>query len=171
VTSDAIILADAGAIRYEKQPLEITDLVRATLRAFAARLADARLALDASGVATDPIAVDADVRRLTQVLNNLLENTLRCTDAGGCMRVGVKRVDRDAVLRIEDSAPGVPAELLPRLFERLFRAEPSRNRRHGGAGLGLSLCRSIVEAHGGRIEAHASDLGGVRIDVRLPTPD
>ena len=67
-----------------------------------------------------------------------------------------------------DSAPGVPEELYPRLFERLFRVEPSRSREFGGAGLGLALCRSIAHAHGGDIEARPSPLGGLWIRVSLP---
>ena len=67
-----------------------------------------------------------------------------------------------------DSAPGIDAALLPRLFERFFRGESSRNRASGGAGLGLAICRSIVEAHGGTIEAKASPLGGLWIAIRLP---
>jgi len=67
-----------------------------------------------------------------------------------------------------DSAPGVPPHLLPRLFERLFRVEPSRSREFGGAGLGLALCRAVVQAHGGEIDANPSPLGGVWIRVRLP---
>ena len=69
---------------------------------------------------------------------------------------------------MEDSAPGVPLEALPHLFERLYRVESSRNRNSGGTGLGLALCESIVTAHGGAISAHASDLGGLRIEILLP---
>jgi two-component system sensor histidine kinase BaeS len=67
-----------------------------------------------------------------------------------------------------DSGPGVPAEQLPRLFERFFRGEASRNRKSGGAGLGLSICQRIVEAHEGRIEAKASPLGGLWLRVEIP---
>src|SRR5262249_45903334 len=97
-----------------------------------------------------------------------LENAHRYTDPGGRVEVALRRTSDNAVLEIEDSAPGVPPELLPRLFERLFRVEASRNRARGGAGLGLSLCRSIAEAHHGEISASASRLGGLKIEVKLP---
>jgi two-component system sensor histidine kinase BaeS len=69
---------------------------------------------------------------------------------------------------VEDSAPGVPPALLPRLFERMFRADPSRSRASGGSGLGLTLAARIVEAHGGTIEARPSPLGGLCIAIQLP---
>ena len=81
------------------------------------------------------------------------------------------RLEREAgwaVIHFQDSAPGVPEDELERLFERLYRVESSRNRNSGGAGLGLSICRNIVEAHGGTISAQTSPLGGVGITVRLP---
>jgi signal transduction histidine kinase len=72
------------------------------------------------------------------------------------------------VIDLQDSAPGVPPELLPRLFERFFRVEASRNRETGGTGLGLAICKSIVDAHGGTISAQGSPLGGLWIRLTLP---
>ena len=69
---------------------------------------------------------------------------------------------------IEDSAPGVPENVLPRLFERFFRVDASRSRATGGSGLGMAICRGIVEAHAGRIGATPATLGGLRIEVQLP---
>ena len=111
---------------------------------------------------------EKSVRCIFLLFNNLFENTLAYTDAGGRARLSLAPNDGFAVLELEDSAPGVPAHLLPRLFERLFRVEHSRSRAHGGAGLGLALCRSIVEMHHGVIEASASKLGGLRMLIRLP---
>ena len=110
----------------------------------------------------------ADEARMRQLLHNLLENSVRYTAAGGRLLLQLRVEADEAVLDLHDSAPGVPPELLPRLFERFYRVEASRGRASGGSGLGLSICRRIVEAHGGRIEARASHLGGVWMGIRLP---
>ena len=103
-----------------------------------------------------------------QLFNNLLENSLRYTDPGGRLRVVATRVDTKVKIDFADSAPAVPEDLLPRLFERLFRVESSRSRERGGAGLGLALCRTIVEAHAGTIAAKSSPLGGLWIALEFP---
>ncbi|TMH85648.1 MAG: hypothetical protein E6H47_10715, partial [Betaproteobacteria bacterium] len=69
---------------------------------------------------------------------------------------------------VEDSNPGVPARAMPHLFERFYRVDGSRSRANGGAGLGLAICRSIVEAHDGEIEARHSPLGGLAVEIALP---
>jgi two-component system sensor histidine kinase BaeS len=112
--------------------------------------------------------VHADPDRLVQLVSNLVENALRYTDAPGRIEVACRREDGQAAIEVSDTAPGVPEALLPQLFERFFRAEGSRNRASGGAGLGLAICRNIVEAHGGTITAAPSALGGLSIVVRLP---
>ncbi|HKJ94219.1 MAG TPA: ATP-binding protein, partial [Gammaproteobacteria bacterium] len=131
------------------------------------RLEDGGLALsvDLPEVAVE---INADERRLQQLLDNLLENSLRYTERGGRVRVGLTVGDGGAVVSLEDSAPGVPEEALQRLFERLYRVEVSRSRESGGAGLGLAICRNIARAHGGEVEAYASPLGGLGIRVTLP---
>lgn len=112
--------------------------------------------------------LDADPKRLQQLFANLLENTLRYTDAGGQLRIRAC-VEGDN-LRVDfiDSGPGVDAEQLLRLFERFYRGEASRNRASGGAGLGLAICRSIALAHGGSLDADHSPLGGLWLTLRLP---
>ena len=79
-----------------------------------------------------------------------------------------RRDGRQRLIDLHDSAPGVRGDQLPRLFERFFRAEASRSRKSGGAGLGLSICERIVQAHEGRIEARPSPLGGLWLRVELP---
>jgi two-component system, OmpR family, sensor histidine kinase BaeS len=103
-----------------------------------------------------------------QLVVNLVENSLRYTDAPGRIEVACRREGGRAVLELRDSAPGVAPEHLLNLFERFFRAEDSRSRATGGAGLGLAICRNIVEAHEGTITAAPSPLGGLQIVVRLP---
>lgn len=161
-----LAVADLGGHSYHRERFDLADLVQTALHAFAGRLDAARLALEQDVAA--PVPVFADPQRLLQVLNNLLENTARYTDPGGRVRVRLRREGASAVLDLEDSAPGVPDDVLPRLFDRLFRVETSRCRAQGGSGLGLALCRGIVAAHGGTIDASPSTLGGVHIAVRLP---
>ncbi|MDX2486287.1 MAG: ATP-binding protein, partial [Gammaproteobacteria bacterium] len=98
---------------------------------------------------------------------NLLENSLRYTDAGGEIKVYCE-VGATLAIHIEDSAPGVPAELIPHIFDRLFRVNRSRSREHGGSGLGLSIVQSIAKAHGGKLTAEPSVLGGLKISLQLP---
>ena len=93
---------------------------------------------------------------------------MRYTDPGGRLRVECRESGREVVIDFQDTAPGVPESALPQLFERFFRMEASRNRANGGAGLGLAICRNIVDAHNGRIEAKSSPLGGLWLSVILP---
>ena len=76
-----------------------------------------------------------------------------------------------AIVTVDDTGPGVPPEALPRLFDRLYRVDPSRSRESGGAGLGLAICHAIVTAHRGEILARTSPLGGLGIEVSLPLED
>ncbi|MCB1639679.1 MAG: two-component sensor histidine kinase, partial [Thiothrix sp.] len=108
--------------------------------------------------------------RLFQLFSNLLENSYRHTDPGGRVEVDIYRTadHKQVIITVEDSAPGVPDEALPRLFERLFRVDKSRSRIMGGSGLGLSISKNIVEAHGGKISAEHSALGGLLLRMRFP---
>ncbi|RIX74197.1 ATP-binding protein [Acidovorax cavernicola] len=130
-----------------------------------------RHALDRVAASAKPV-IDGDAHRLHQVFMNLLENTLAYTDAGGELRIDATVEGAWSgnclKLQFDDSAPGVTEDELPRLFDRLFRSEASRSRALGGSGLGLSICRATVEAHGGTIEAAASPLGGLRMTITLP---
>ncbi|HEY6894862.1 MAG TPA: ATP-binding protein, partial [Rhodanobacteraceae bacterium] len=158
-------LADAGALEYRFGRIDLGEIVRDALDLQNRASADAGLTLESEIEAT-PIRGDA--RRLAQLVANLLANARRYTDAPGCIRVQARATAGGARLIVEDTAPGVPAEALPRLFDRLYRVEGSRSRAAGGAGLGLAICRAIADAHGGRIEASPSPLGGLRIVVDLP---
>jgi two-component system sensor histidine kinase BaeS len=114
------------------------------------------------------VAIMGDEGRINQLLNNLLENSLRYTDAGGVIRITCLKGTNRAKIVIEDSEPGVPEELLDHLFDRFFRARPRRKGRGRGSGLGLAICRNIIEAHRGEVTATASKLGGLRVIVTLP---
>ncbi len=159
-------LADAGALNYRMQPLDLSHLVAQAVDTVRERFARSGLAIELR--LAEGLVLQGDERRLLQLLGNLLENSLRYTDAPGQVRVRTGRTGEGLFLEVADSAPGVRSDQLPRLFDRLYRAEVSRSRQHGGAGLGLAICRHIVQAHDGRMTAAASDLGGVSIRIEWP---
>jgi len=111
----------------------------------------------------------ADYERLGQVLGNLLDNALRHTDPGGRVDVTATAADDELMIAISDTGAGVAHEHLPRLFDRFYRADAARDRQHGGAGIGLSIAKALVDAHGGHIEAHSDGHGtGTTFTVTLP---
>jgi len=159
-------LADVGGLAYRFEVMDLGTCVADALRAFQERFAARGIRVDSA--LAPGILVRADETRVARVMTNLLENAARYSHEGAEVSLSLLRESNKALLVVEDSGPGVPAELLPRLFERFYRVESSRNREQGGSGLGLAICRSIVEAHGGSIIAAASPLGGLRIELRLP---
>ena len=160
-------VADVGALRYRKEVADVGQVLEDTVDMFEARIRDAGLELETRFTQT-PLEALIDVNRLGQLFTNVLENTVRYTDKGGRVRVACARQGEDIAVSIEDSAPSVPADALPRLFERLYRVESSRDRRTGGAGLGLAICKRIAHALGGSISAAPSTLGGLKLTVQLP---
>ena len=160
-------LADVGALSYRKAELDLREIIDETAGAFGERLRSSGLALQLE-LPPGPLPAFGDARRLRQLFANLLENSCRYTDAGGALRLQARREGRQMLIDLHDSAPGVRGDQLPRLFERFFRAEASRSRKSGGAGLGLSICQRIVQAHEGHIEARPSPLGGLWLRVALP---
>jgi signal transduction histidine kinase len=167
-------LADAGGLRLEREPLDPGALVRRAVAAASAR-AEARGLTLAAELPDDLPLVAGDGGRLAQVLANLLDNALRYTPAGG--RVTVSAVAAPAEpgdgtsgvrLAVTDTGPGIPAADLPHVFDRFYRADPSRARRSGGSGLGLAIARGYVEAHGGRIWAESASGRGTTVAFWLP---
>lgn len=161
-----LAMSDAGALSVEKEPLDLTELVSQCVDTYRDRLAVR--GIDIAVLSKTGITVTADQRRLRQLVSNLLENNNRYVEQGGKVRVHIA-LKREAVdLIVEDSGPGLESEQIERLFERFYRVESSRSRASGGSGLGLSICKNIAEAHGGRITAEPSDMGGLKIHVTLP---
>lgn len=155
-------LSDLGALDYR---LATVDLGRFVDH----HLSDATgLALQVQRELDDGVEIRADGDRLDQVLSNLLQNTQRYSTAPATLKVQVQRDGAEARLTWEDTGPGVPPEALPRLTERLYRVDASRASETGGSGLGLAIANAIVEGHGGRMQASASTLGGLRWDIWLP---
>jgi two-component system, OmpR family, sensor histidine kinase BaeS len=110
-----------------------------------------------------------DPERLGQVLNNLLDNALRHTSAGGKVAVTARVANDAIVIAVIDTGEGIDPRHLPRLFDRFYRADAARDRQHGGAGIGLSIAKALVEAHDGHIDAHSAGPGsGATISISLP---
>ncbi|WDU64848.1 ATP-binding protein [Pseudomonas poae] len=160
-------LADIGALTYRKAPCVLNELLQNSLAMYQERFNARQLQIDLE-LPRQSVELLADAGRLQQLFSNLLENAVRYTDVNGTLRISVG-VDRDTV-RVDflDSGPGVSAKQLPRVFERFYRGEASRNREHGGAGLGLAICRSIANAHDGSLVADHSPYGGLWLTLRLP---
>lgn len=161
-------MSDVGSLKYRKTTIDPAALLRESVDGYMTEFRDKGIAVTLDDQAAGQVTINADPDRLAQLFDNLLSNSLRYTDGGGTLRISIARDGGQLLFDFMDSAPGVPPEDLPRLLERFFRAESSRNRAHGGAGLGLAICRNIVQAHGGTISAQASELGGVWVRVTLP---
>ncbi|MEJ1356184.1 MAG: ATP-binding protein [Candidatus Sedimenticola sp. (ex Thyasira tokunagai)] len=161
-----LALADAGALSYRKERLDLADIL--TQAASTAEQSMTVKHLSFHMEIPDQLPLFADAQRIRQVIDNLLKNSHRYTAKGGNIVLSAWREGDYVSFKVEDSAPGVSSEILPRLFDRFYRGEISRNRASGGAGLGLSICRKIVEAHHGKIIANTSPLGGLQVQVTLP---
>jgi len=166
-----ISLTDVGALSYRFRSLDILEVITSVTDACQARLAAQSLKLELD-LPERPVLLSGDEGRLRQLLNNLMENSLRYTDTGGCIMVSIMCDDMHCRLVWQDSAPGIPDGLLPHLFKRFVRGTTESSSWPGnrGAGLGLAICRNIVEAHGGSIQAGHSPLGGLRIAILFPLP-
>jgi two-component system sensor histidine kinase BaeS len=164
-----LALSDAGALDYRFSPLDLGETVQVAVAQMEGAFARKGIALQLE--CDDELPMDGDRGRLRQVLDNLLGNSLRYTDPKGVTRVVARRAGAWIRVSVEDTAPGVEPEALERLFDRFYRVETSRSRAKGGAGLGLAICRNIVEAHRGSIQARAADAGGLAVEIRLPASD
>ena len=162
-------LSDVGALTYNRQMLDIAELLAETIEAqqhaFVTKEISITAYLPEKGKA---LKIVGDPERLHQLFSNLLENSLKYTDRGGQLQISMRGDGAQVVIDFEDSSPGAPEEALSHLFDRLYRVESSRNRSTGGAGLGLAICSNIVQAHEGNIKAQRSSLGGVWIRLELP---
>src|SRR5205085_8285758 len=115
-----------------------------------------------------PVTIDGDATFLTRALDNLVANALRHTPRGGLVCVSLATRNGEAELRVADTGSGIPPEDQPRIFERFFRADQARSRASGGNGLGLAICKSVVEAHGGTIRFTSEP--GVRTEFVVSLP-
>lgn len=145
--------------------VDLTAVVHRAVQALSPVLEERGVALSVSGTAPDVLG---DRDRLQQVMANLVDNGSRLTPPGGTIEVTMGREDRWAYVRVRDEGPGIAEQDLERVFDRFYRAQPSRDRSSGGAGLGLAIVQAIITAHAGEITADSSPEGGAIFSVRLP---
>lgn len=160
-------LSDVGGLRYEFTTVDLKDCLEAAIGTIRKRASERGIELLVNSD-TD-ILVNADAKRMHQLFRNLIENSLAYTDSPGRVEVAVTRDVEHAVIEIQDTPPGVTDAECEKLFEPLYRIDASRSRSTAGAGLGLAICRNIVEAHGGVISASPSGLGGLCMRIEIPT--
>lgn len=163
-----LAMSDLNALPCYFEEVNAVEVVWRVRQRFALRAEQSGLALEFEPLPTSPIAVCWDARRVEQLLGNLMDNSLRYTDAPGKVTLRLAVDSSYVSVEINDSAPGVRESDMARVFEPLYRADAARSRHSGGSGLGLAICQAIVQAHRGSISAATSPLGGLRVCIELP---
>lgn len=160
--------ADAGSLTYQWETIDLVKWVQDQWPVLEQQARQQNHQAELI-ISVEPMIIQADSRRLSQLLHNVWSNSVRYTDAPGIIRLSLTySAQKDVLLQIDDSSPGVPVESQADIFQRLYRVDNSRNRDLGGSGLGLAICQRIVEAHGGQIVAENSSLGGLSVKVSFP---
>jgi signal transduction histidine kinase len=159
---------ESGRLQLDRHSTDLTKLVRDTATAMEIELTGHRLAYDLPDV--PPIAL-VDAKRLEQVLRNLLSNACKYSPASSEIAIRVSQQADEIAICVQDKGIGIPPDELDRIFERFYRADNEVTRGTPGAGLGLSICKWIAEAHGGRIEVQSAPGKGSRFCVVLPAPE
>jgi len=162
-----LALAEAGRLEIDAQPVAIAALARRAAAGMETRARERGVIIRCDGA--DDVIVLADARRTVQILTNLLANAVAHMEKPGDVRVDWERSEGEAVIRVIDSGTGIPAEEIPRIFERFYRVDVSRSRATGGAGLGLPIVRQLVAAHGGRVWAESEVGVGSVFSFTLPS--
>jgi signal transduction histidine kinase/response regulator RpfG family c-di-GMP phosphodiesterase len=158
---------DSGDLRLERAPTAIADIVEDTVRMLAPVAAAGEVSLKVVNDCADT-HMEADPDQMRQLVLHLGSNAVKFTPAGGAVTVFLSGSADEIALRVEDTGVGIPEAALERVFERFYQVDSSLVRRFGGAGLGLAVCKSIVEWHGGRIHAESAPGRGSSFTVVLP---
>jgi PAS domain S-box-containing protein len=157
-----------GKIELRKERIDVTQVVRIALEACESVIAqlDHELTVALPG---EPVHVNADKTRLAQAVSNLLNNAAKYTDRGGRIQLTVERKQNDVVISVRDNGVGIPAPMLPKVFEMFVQADQSLEKSQGGLGIGLTIVKQLVEMHDGRVDAKSEGPGrGSEFVIRLP---
>jgi signal transduction histidine kinase/ActR/RegA family two-component response regulator len=159
-----------GRIELHKQPVELRAIVEGAVETARPLLEQRRHHLAVS-IPEEPILLEADATRIEQALANLLDNAVKFTEPEGRIELTASVEGGEAVLKVKDNGPGIAPDLLPHIFDLFVQEDRSLARPNGGLGIGLTLARTLVEKHGGKVEAHSEGLDrGSELVVRLPLP-
>jgi len=162
-----LALAEAGQLRLERRPMSLADVVGGAVKAVRPRAEGAGIELRVDLAENLPL-VDVDPQRIGQVLRNLLDNSLTHTGSGGEIAVVGRMSDEWVEVSVRDTGTGIAEDDLPYVFERFYRADKSRSRATGGAGLGLAIARQVIQAHGGQIGVESKVGQGTQFAFTLP---
>jgi signal transduction histidine kinase len=162
-----LALAEAGQLHLECQPVSVGDVAQAIVEVLSPHASTRDISLVVH-VPDDLPMAQADPHRVRQVLRNLLNNALDFTPQGGQVTVTAQPDGQWLSIQVSDTGPGIAPEHLPYVFERFYRADPSRTRATGGAGLGLAIAKQLVEAHGGRMWVESTPGAGATFGFTLP---
>jgi heavy metal sensor kinase len=162
----ALSRLDAGEALEKSAPFDLGELAASTADQICLLAEDKDIGITCHS--DQKVIVEGDRARLKQVVVNLLDNAIKYTPRGGRIDVRVSTRNGKAVLEVSDNGPGIPEESLLLVFERFYRVDKARSRELGGAGLGLSIVKSIATAHRGRVEAQSKEGEGSRFIVELP---
>ena len=162
-----LALAEANQLRFELKPVRLNELAETILGLFSAQAGERNVQLNLEAEPDLP-EVMVDPQRFQQVIGNLIDNALRYTPEGSKIDVTIHRMQDYIELTVADEGPGIPEDEINHVFDRFWRGEKSRARSTGGAGLGLSIARQLVEAQGGKISAHNRPEHGFEVQITLP---
>ncbi len=162
----AISRLDAGEALMTRERFDLAELVAGTADQMRLLAEDKQIALKCN--APGRVEVEGDPHRLKQIVVNLVDNAIKYTCEGGKVEISAVAVSDNAVLEVTDTGIGIPPESIPHVFERFYRVDKARSRQMGGAGLGLSIVKSICAAHQGRVSVESSEGKGTRFTVELP---
>jgi signal transduction histidine kinase len=158
---------DAGIYPHDMRDGDVRDPVQAVVQALSEVAVERRIGLE-SVVPAEPVELRFDRERIVQLMTNLVGNALKFTPPGGAVSVAVEERSNAVVVEVRDTGAGIPADELPRIFERFYRGTNTGDARASGSGLGLAIVRSIVEMHGGQIDISSEVGTGTRVLITLP---